>query len=584
MYTLGVSFDYHDSAAALMLGGKVIAAAQEERFTRKKHDASLPVEAMQYCITRAGIRAVDVNQVIHYEDPYDKLARILWASRQDTTQGRNYRDGALASWFSQGKLDVRRRLATHLGIPKSRIHTMNHHTAHAASAFFCSPFETATVVTLDGAGEFETASISLGEGTKLTRLQSVTLPFSLGLLYSALTAYLGFEVNEGEYKVMGMAGFGEPSHYDTLRQLVTFEEGGGFSVEQAPFNFLTPRESAFNEPLIDLLGPARTPESNFTIDPEHPNYKESKRYADVAASIQKLTEDMIIHVVTSAVKRTGIKQVCLAGGCALNSLANNRLASEHDVELFVQPAAGDSGSALGAALYGVHAMAGLPREYVMTHALLGPSFDDAMIEQAIDEAGLEPYKILADNDDICKTTAKLITEGNVIGWFQGCSEWGPRALGSRSILADPTNANIKSIVNEKIKFREPFRPFAPSVVAEKAADYFDIAGTPSPSGPENFMLQVCPVKEEVKTLMPAITHVDGTARVQTVRHDANPLYYRLIEEIGHINQVPVVLNTSFNLRGEPMVDKPADAIKTFSWSDMDYLIMGRYLLKKEWVI
>ena len=381
-----------------------------------------------------------------------------------------------------------------------------------------------------------------------------------------------------------MAGFGEPSHYDTLRQLVTFEEGGGFSVEQAPFNFLTPRESAFNEPLIDLLGPARMPESNFTIDPEHPNYKESKRYADVAASIQKLTEDMIIHVVTSAVKRTGIKQVCLAGGCALNSLANNRLASEHDVELFVQPAAGDSGSALGAALYGVHAMAGLPREYVMTHALLGPSFDDAMIEQAIDEAGLEPYKILADNDDICKTTAKLITEGNVIGWFQGCSEWGPRALGSRSILADPTNANIKSIVNEKIKFREPFRPFAPSVVAEKAADYFDIAGTPSPSGPENFMLQVCPVKEEVKTLMPAITHVDGTARVQTVRHDANPLYYRLIEEIGHINQVPVVLNTSFNLRGEPMVDKPADAIKTFSWSDMDYLIMGRYLLKKEWVI
>jgi carbamoyltransferase len=380
---------------------------------------------------------------------------------------------------------------------------------------------------------------------------------------------------------MGMSAYGEPKYFNELSRLVNFTSDGKFEIDQNPFNFLTPIKLPFNDKLEKLLGKARIPDSNFNLDVKNSSYEDNKRFADIASSIQKLTEILIISIIKKGIKITNNKNVCLSGGCALNSLANNRIVKELGVNLYVQPASGDSGSSLGAALYYTHQLKRYKRQYQMRDVYLGPEYSDSEILEAINQFKIKPFNEFNDVGYLCKCVAKLITEGNVIGWFQGRSEWGPRSLGNRSILADPTNTKMKEIINSKIKFREPFRPFAPSVLVEFAHEYFDINELLNDTDPYNFMLQVCKVKENVKNTIPSVTHVDGTARVHTVREESNKIFHNLISEIRNINKVPIVLNTSFNVRGEPIVDSPVDAIKTFLWCDMDYLVLGTYILKKE---
>ena len=585
MNILGVSFDYHDAAAVLLSDHRIVAAAQEERFTRKKHDASLPARSIEFCLRQASIRAIDVDYVVHYENPFLKLARILWASRQaDTEAFKPYLWSALSSWMQKRKLEVRHRLAEHLGLPRQKIVTLSHHESHAASAFFCSPFERSTIVTLDGVGEFETASVSLGSGIDMQRLQSIHLPHSLGLFYTAFTAYLGFEVNEGEYKVMGMAAFGQPIFYNEVRQLVALHSDGSFTIDQNYFNFLIPSEDALIKGLVALFGPPRKAGSEFRLDASCPKSSESQRFADIAASVQRVTEEVMLHVVSHAVSRTQVRDVCLAGGCALNSLANRRIEKELGCRLFVQPAAGDAGGAMGAVLYYYHVVLRQPRIPPLTHVFLGPAFTHSQIELAIEKEKLNSVQVCENDVELVRVVAKLIAGGAVVGWFQGSSEWGPRALGCRSILADPTRAEMKQVVNEKIKFREGFRPFAPAVLVERVHEFFDLREVTDTSAPENFMLLVCDVRSDAKDRIPAVTHVDGTARVQVVRREVNPLFYSLIREFEVNAGVPVLLNTSFNLRGEPIVDSPLDAIRTFAWSDMDYLVMGHHVIKKKYSV
>lgn len=584
MYILGVSFDYHDSAAALIKDGKILAAAQEERFSRKKNDAGLPILAIQFCLETAGIQAKDLAAVVHYEEPLLRLDRIIGikSKESDPFAMAAYRARTFRSWMTKQKFMPAVRLAKELNIPISRIKNITHHQSHAASAFLCSPFESAAVITLDGVGEYETSTISLGTGNKIKKLSSVRLPHSIGLFYSALTAFLGFKVNEDEYKVMGMAGFGQPKYAELFLSWFQLNDDGTFTIEQKFFEFLSPLQLPYNKNLIEVLGQPRVPESDF--DPFSSDLKlaqTSKHYADIAASVQKCTEEVILHVVRQAMRMTGLKTVCMAGGVALNGLANGRIKRELGCQLFVQPAAGDAGGALGAALYWSHSVLNQPRGSAFQSPYLGKEFDSLSIQQAIEKSYTKKYTKFQNKKDLCHTVAQLLQKGNVIGWMNGRFEWGPRALGCRSILANPALPDMQKIVNEKIKFREPFRPFAPAVLPDRAHEYFDLGTISSKSDPEYFMLSVCKVRPEKEKSLPAITHVDNTARVQLVNSDENPVFYQLIQEFERLTKVPVILNTSFNLRGEPIVTSPLDAIKTFEWSAMDYLVLGDYLIQKD---
>ncbi|MBP2294308.1 carbamoyltransferase [Azospirillum rugosum] len=582
MNILGLSFDYHDAAAALLSNGRIIAAVHEERFSRKKNDSGFPGQAVACCLEKAGLTAADLDWVVHYERPALKFDRVL---RTAMTQPRHafgrLRETAV-DWLRDGKFEVRERICRSLGVARERVVFAEHHRAHAAAAFFCSPFEEAAVVTIDGVGEFATASIAHGRGRDIRPLMSVRYPHSLGLFYSAFTAYLGFEVNEGEYKVMGMASYGTPRLGREMLELFDLRPDGGFRLRQELFDFRWPEDMPFTQRLIDWLGPPRSPESPFRPigDDADPDVRRSRHYADVAASVQFCTEEVILHMVRHAMERCGCRQVCLAGGVALNSVANGRIQRELGCDLFVQPAAGDAGSALGAALLQWHATPGHPRTPPLTTAHLGAEFGEADILAAIEEAFLIPARIFDTTEELYDGVAERLAEGSVIGWFQGRAEWGPRALGARSILADPRRIDMKTIVNEKIKFREPFRPFAPSVLAERATEYFELDPGGGPSSPERFMLSVCRVRPDKAAEVPAITHVDGTARVHLVERAANPAYYDLIAAFAARTGTPMLLNTSFNLRGEPIVNAPANAIRTFQWSGMDALVMGRCLLEK----
>lgn len=576
---LGLSFDYHDSAAALLVDGAIVAAAQEERFTRVKHDATLPVQAIDWCMRHAALPASAIDAVVFYENPFLKFDRILWASQQRHPESRDYLRKTAKEWVRKGKFDVSRRIADAIGVPAERVHAVRHHHAHAASAFYCSPFDTATVVTLDGVGEYETATIGVGDSAGLRMLSSTELPHSLGLFYSAMTAYLGFEVNDGEYKVMGMAAYGSPVFYDEFRRLITVRDDGTFRIDQDCFEFLTPEKTLFTPALIERLGPPRHPEAPFS---ETSASAENRRHADIAASVQKCVEDVILEIVDRAVDRTGSRNVCLAGGVALNSLANGRLRRERDYGLYVQPAAGDAGGAIGAACLHHHETLGRAGRTPLRSCQLGRSFDADAIERAVADSGYEVVRRFDDDRSLVEHVAARLADGAVIGWFQGRAEWGPRALGNRSILADPRRAEMKSIVNEKIKFREPFRPFAPAVPVEHAQACFDMPPAGGPADPERFMLCVHPVRPAMRETIPAIVHGDGTARVQVVSSDENPLFHALLMAFNARTGVPVLLNTSFNLRGEPIVDAPADALKTFSRSNMDDLVLGRLVVSQEY--
>ncbi len=562
MRILGLSCFYHDAGACLLEDGRIVAAGEEERFSRKKHDSGFPELATQYCLEAGGIETEDLDYVVFYEKPLVKFERIVSSYAATFPRSRAVFVRAMQTWMSE-KLWIRSHIRKKLAYG-GPILFGEHHLSHAASAFFPSPYEDAAVVTADGVGEWSTTALGIGQGLDLELTHEIRFPHSLGLLYSAFTAYLGFEVNEGEYKVMGMAAYGQPKYADEVRKLIRFADDGSFHLDMRYFGYhrsLQTLGRAFEE----TFGPARQPERE--LDP---------RYADLAASVQLVTEDAMLGLARQARTLSGSKNLCMAGGVALNVLANTRVLREAGFEnLWVQPAAGDSGGSIGAATYLYHTVLRQERRHVMENAYLGPSFANEEIHQLLDGLGV-PYTRL-DERDLAPTVARLLADGQIVGWFQGRMEFGPRALGARSILANPTEPGMKDKLNEKIKHREQFRPFAPSVLREAASTYFDFDGR-DPSLESPFMLLVARVRPDKQHLVPAVTHADGTARVQTVSREQNPLYYDLIEAFGKLTGVPVLVNTSFNVRGEPIVCTPAQAFNSFSHTDMDYLVMGDALV------
>jgi carbamoyltransferase len=591
MNILGVSCYYHDAAAALLQNGQLVAAAEEERFSRIKHDFGFPVHAIKFCLETGKIRSEDLNYVVFFEKPFRKLDRILASVLQTYPQSWKVFRESMISWIID-KMWVASTLQSELGIDRNKILFSEHHLSHAASAFLCSPYEESAILTVDGVGDWVTATCGVGKGNEIRRTKHIEFPHSLGLLYSAFTAFLGFEVNEGEYKVMGMAPYGKPRYADKVWKVVRQDEDGSFSLDMDYFTFHHSTDRMYSRKLVELFGEPRPREMAFftkaTGFPKYfgeppANFSElcriNEHYADIAASIQHVTEELLLGMARNLQKETGQKKLCIAGGVGLNSVANSRILRETEFdEIYIQPAAGDSGAAVGAALWAYNSLLGKPRTFCMTHAYWGKSYSDAEISAFLSENGIAHRHIESD-DELLDQTVERLTHAKVVGWYQGRFEWGPRALGNRSILADPRNPAMKDIVNSKIKFREPYRPFAPSVLAERAEDYFELPNA-AQQYPARYMLYVTPVKPDQRAILPATTHEDGTARLQTVFRDENPRYYALIERFGKATGVPVVLNTSFNLRGEPIVTTPANAFSTFSKSEMDSLILGNFIVDK----
>jgi carbamoyltransferase len=591
MYILGISCYYHDSAAALLQDGQLVAAAEEERFSRQKHDSGFPQQAIEFCLRHAGIAAQDLDYVVFYEKPMIKFERILKTHLAAFPHSWRVFGEAMIAWLSD-KLWVKSHIQEKLGISEEIILFADHHMAHAASAFFASPYKEAAILTIDGVGEWTTAAKGYaradwdGSGqNQIVLTHEQRFPHSLGLLYSAFTAFLGFRVNNGEYKVMGMSPYGEPNHLDKLEKIFRVYDDGSFWVNMDYFSYHQSHTNTFSEKFIHLFGQPRvhsddffTLKTNPEMDPNDPRVRQNQYYADVAASVQRLTEETIIKMLSALYKETGLKQVCMAGGVALNSKANGRLLRDTPFEnIFIQPAAGDSGGALGAALFAYHILLGKPRSFVQEHNYWGAEYSDVEIKHAIDASGFR-YEVVRDEVKLTEKAVDDILDGKVISWFQGRFEWGPRALGSRSIMADPRRAEMKDIVNTKIKFREPFRPFAPAIIEEAVCEYFEMED-PASNYLARFMLTVVPFKEEPGARVPAVNHL-GTGRLQSVRREWNPRYYDLMYQFGQATGVPILINTSFNLRGEPIVTTPANALKTFGNSGIDTLVMGDYIVRK----
>jgi carbamoyltransferase len=558
---LGISCFYHDAAAALLCDGRLAAAAHEERFTRKRHDPDLPVRAVRYCLEAAGIGVTDLDYVVFYDKPFVKFERILLTYLSTFPRSLPSFTKSIPVWLKE-KLWVPNLIHKGLGYD-GEVLFAEHHQSHAASAFLPSPFEEAAILTCDGVGEWATTTQGIGRGNSFELIKEIRFPHSIGLLYSAFTYYLGFKVNSAEYKVMGAAPYGEPKYADViLDELVDLRDDGSFKLNMKYFAYdygLTMTNRRFD----DLFGqPRRPPESGM-----------EQFHWDMAASVQAVTEEIVLRMVRDLHERTGSKNLCMAGGVALNCVANGRIVREGPFDhLWVQPAAGDAGGALGAALFAYNAVLGKPRSFRMDHAFWGPAYPDAEIRRYLDERGV-PYRTLSRAEMLEETARRLDEDQAVIGWFQGRMEWGPRSLGSRSILADARNAENWKRVNLKIKFRESFRPFAPAVLAEKASDWFEI-DRESP-----YMLLVCPVREGRS--VPAVTHVDGSARLQTVTRDAHPEFYDLLASFDRRTGCPVLINTSFNVRGEPIVCSPDDAYLCFMRTQMDVLVLGNQILLKE---
>jgi carbamoyltransferase len=591
MHILGISCYFHDAAAAVLRDGILVAAAEEERFSRVKHDFSFPERAIQFCLASAGITGRDLDYVAFFEKPFVKFERILHTAVAGVPRTSTVFRKAMTAWLLD-KLWVKTRIREALGVPPDRILFTEHHLSHAASSFYCSPFDRATVLTVDGVGEWATTAIGSGEGNHCRLLDEIRFPHSLGLFYSAFTAFLGFEVNEGEYKVMGMAPYGEPRYVDGVRQMIRQSSDGSFELDLDYFSFQHSATKTFSSKFERLFGQPRRPELPFfTEGSEYPTYfgprpgnflelaRENQYYADVAASVQAVTEEVIVGLARAAHRRAPADALCMAGGVALNSVANAAVVRATPFEdLYVQPSAGDGGAALGAALYVWRDVLGRSERFVMDHAFWGEAHGGASVRRAVAATGLPSFEF-DDEDRLVDRVVELLAAGGVVGWVQGRFEWGPRALGHRSILADPRRAEMKDVVNVKIKFREPYRPFAPSVLAGHAHEFFDLPRL-SERMPARFMLLVAPVRPAARKRIPAVTHVDGSARLQTVFRDTNPRYYRLIERFADLTGVPVLMNTSFNLRGEPIVNTPGEAIRTFLQSGMDALVLDDILVLK----
>ena len=595
MRILGISAFYHDSAAALIEDGQIVAAAQEERFTRIKHDPRFPAHSVGYCLDEAGCGLDGVDYVAFYEKPFIKFERLLETYLATAPRGFRSFQMAIPVWIKE-KLFQKSGLKKSLGkLPggdnwNGELLFTEHHQSHAASAFFASPFESAAVLTMDGVGEWCTTSICHGDGASLEIQREIQFPHSLGLLYSAFTYFTGFKVNSGEYKLMGLAPYGEPRFVQTiLDNLIDLRPDGSFWLNQEYFNYTTGLTMT-NDAFASLFeGPPRKAEDRLT-----------QREMDLAASIQKVTEEAVIGLAKEAQRSTGERNLCLAGGVALNCVANGKLLKE-DVfdEIWIQPAAGDAGGALGAALSAWHQYLDKPREPLGNHqdrmrgSYLGPAFETAGIEARLREAGgvFETLSL----DDLIRETADGLADGKAVGWMQGRMEFGPRALGGRSILGDPRSPTMQKLLNLKVKFRESFRPFAPSVLREDVADWFDL-DTDSPymllvAGVAGDRLRKMSEDEEAlfgieklnvaRSEIPAVTHVDYSARVQTVHRETNPRYHALIDAFKKRTGCPVVVNTSFNVRGEPIVCTPEDAFRCFMGTDIELLVVGDCLLRKE---
>ncbi len=565
MIVLGISCYYHDAGVALVRDGQLIAAAEEERFNRKKHYNGFPIQAIEYCLREAGVTIEQVDHICFYEKPLVKFNRILetilayWP--------RTYRPWlkAIPLWLGQ-RLRIGSEIQNHLGVDKDILYCQ-HHLSHAASAFLVSPFEEAAILTADGVGEWTTTAWGVGRGNQIEMRKEIRFPHSVGLLFSAITAYLGFRINDAEWKVMGLAPYGTPKYVDKFREIVDIKEDGSIRLNLKYFVHAYSTDRTISDEWEKLFG-----------QPQRPSETELNDFhRDIAHSGQKIVEEIMVKSARHIQQETGMKNICIAGGVGLNCVANWKILQEAGFDhIFIQPAAGDSGGALGAAFYTYHCALNHPREFTMTHALWGPAFDDADIKSALDRAGAE-YTHIDDVEEMLDRTAQLIIDGQVIGWFQGRLEFGPRALGARSILADARNPKMKDIINAKVKFREAFRPFAPAVLREKAHEYFDMPeGMDAP-----FMLLVPEVRKEMHAVLPAVTHKDGTGRVQTVTAEDNGLYYRLIKKFGEKSGVPVVINTSFNVRGEPIVCTPEDAYHTFVHTGIDALVIGHYIVTKK---
>ncbi len=586
MNILGLSAFYHDSAACLVRDGRVVAAAQEERFTRKKHDPAFPAQAVAYCLKEGGITVGQLDHVAFYEKPLLKFERLLSAHLAYAPHGFASFRKAMPVWLKQ-KLWLKSLLQEELGTPRD-ILFVEHHESHAASAFFPSPFDEAAVLTMDGVGEWATASIGHGRGRRLDLLQEIDFPHSLGLLYSAMTYYLGFKVNSGEYKVMGLAPYGTPRFADLIfKNLIALREDGSFTLDMSYFDYgagLTMTNAKF-----DALfgGPPRAPEGRL-----------DQRHMDLAASIQAVTEEAMVRMARHARSVTGAKNLCLAGGVALNCVGNGRILRENIFErIWIQPAAGDAGGALGCAMLAWHHYLGKPRTVDPSRdsqrgTLLGPEYSAEDIQQYLD--GIKaPYERLTPAE-LSDAVASRLADGRIVGWFTGRMEYGPRSLGARSILGDPRKPDMQSKMNLKIKFRESFRPFAPAVLRERVNDYFELE-TDSP-----YMLLVAPVKKErripespedaklfgidrlnkPRSDIPAVTHVDHSARVQTVTREDNPAFHDLLTAFEKKTGCAVLVNTSFNVRGEPIVCRPQEAYACFMRTDIDDLVLGEFLLTK----
>ena len=595
MYILGISSYYHDSAACLLHDGKIIAAAQEERFSRIKHDSSFPQQAIQYCIEQAGIEPLDIDNIVFYEKPFLKFERLLETYLAFAPKGFRSFASAMPIWIKEKlyqKYNLVKSLKSLLDPEidwSAKLLFSEHHLSHAASAFYPSPFQEAAVLTLDGVGEWTTTSFAVGNGKDLQVLKEIHFPHSLGLLYSAFTYYTGFKVNSGEYKVMGLAPYGEPKYVDLIKDnLIEIKEDGSFHLDMSYFDYCVGLTMTNNKFHKLFGGPPRESEAEL-----------SQREMDLAASIQKVTEEVLIKLAHSIAKETGKKNLCLAGGVALNCVANGILSREKIFEnIWIQPAAGDAGGALGAALatwYIAHGKERIPKieNDEMNGSYLGPSFSNNEIEEFLTQAGAVFYKY--DEDELIERVANALAMEKAVGWMQGRMEFGPRALGNRSIIADPRSALMQRQLNLKVKYRESFRPFAPSILREHVGEWFEYDGN-SP-----YMLLVANVKGDKRLEMtenqkglfgieklnvprssvPAITHVDYSARIQTVHADTNPKYHALITRFNEITGCPLVVNTSFNVRGEPIVCSPEDAFKCFMGTELDVLAIGSYLLLKE---
>ncbi len=560
MHVLGLSYNYHDAAACLLRDGIPIAAAEEERFTRLKHDARFPENAIRYCLAEAGIAPKDLACVVFYEKPAKKLERALRIARHYWPQSAESVALQFPGLIDEG-LGFEDTLRERLGY-KGRICFSEHHVSHAASAFLASPFEEAAILVADGVGEWASCSQLIGRGREIEKLREVHYPHSLGLLYAALTAFLGFRINDDEYKVMGLASYGTPRYRDRIETLIQQAEDACFALSLDYFSFMSDAKAMYSPKLVELLGPPRQRDAPIT-----------ERHQDIAASLQAVTEDTMVTLAKSCWALTGSRNLCLAGGVAYNCVANSEVLARSGFDkVFIQPAAGDNGAAMGAALWAHCEVLGEARANVRHRTLLGPHYTDEDIAASL-AAFAVPHERL-DPETLCQRVARLIQRNLIVGWFQGRMEFGPRALGSRSILANPCSPDMKDILNNRVKFREDFRPFAPAILAEAANEYFMLDGE-SP-----FMLLTPKVRPEKAACIPSVTHVDGTARVQTVAKQDSPLFHALISAFGERSGVPIVINTSFNVRGEPIVCTPDDAVRCFLGTDIDFLAIGNFLVSK----